>query len=416
MLCFAGACAGPRESANAPERSGPPPPSGLAAATDEVRSIQLYGARERDLPILSLTRGGTLTLEFDLLDTNPRALSVYYYHADRSWRRDLTAAEYLSAFHRDDLFDYRLSRSTRIGYTHYAYSFPNSSIGFRISGNYILRVTEQGREDAVLFERPFFVTEDAASLRFGLDRLLTGRQVLPTIQPIVQFAPPPDLLGTVFDYVVCFARNGRFEQSRCTDSPSLTVQPDLLFYLEPDLSFAPQEGDYYVDLRDYSIGGAIERIDHSVSPIAVSLVPDYARFPASSLAPLLAGQPVIGGADRYVGEADVQGEYADVLFRYVPPDEAPLAGGIFLVGSFNGWNLDLANELRWNADEKWYELAVLLKQGEYDYRYTSPVAHVRRAISSRSFRPDNLFTALVYYTDRSLSTDRLLGFRHMQSQ
>lgn len=416
MLCVAGACAGPRESADAPVRRSPPPPPGLAAATDEVRSIQLYGAREQDLPILSLARGGALTLEFDLLDTSPRALSIYFYHADRSWRRDLTASEYLSAFHRDDLFNYRLSRSTQIGYTHYEYSFPNSSIGFRISGNYILRVTEQGREDAVLFERPFFVTEGAASLRFGLDRLLMGRQVLPTIQPIVQFTPPADLLGTVFDYVVCFARNGRFEQPRCSDRPSLTEQPDLLFYLEPEHSFAPQEGDYYVDLRDYSIGGAIERIDHAVSPIAISLAPDYARFPAGGLTPLLAGQPIIGRADRYVGEADVQGEYADVLFRYVPPDEVPLSGGIFLVGSFNGWDLDLANELRWNADEKWYEHTILLKQGEYDYRYTSPVAQVRRAISSRAFRPDNLFTALVYYTDRTLSTDRLLGYRHLQSQ
>ena len=388
----------------------------IATATDAVRSIQLYGAREQDLPVLGLERGGTLTLEFDVLDANPRSLSVFYYHADRTWHRDLMAGEYLTSFHRDDLFDYRLSRSTQVGYTHYVYAFPNSSLGFRMSGNYILRVTEQGQEDAVLFERPFFVVEDATILRFGLDRLLQGRQVLPTIQPIVRFAAPSTFVGSIFDFTVCFVRNGRFDRPRCSDRPSLTEQPDLVFYLEPDRSFAPQEGDYYVDLRDLSIGGQIERIDRTVSPFTVTLAPDYARFPTSGVEPLLAGQVVIGGADRYVGEADLQGEYADVLFKYVPPDEVPLSGGIFLTGSFNGWDLDLGNELRWNADGRWYELSVLLKQGEYEYRYTSPVAQVRRAITTRVPRADNLYTALVYFADTSLDTDRLMGFQHVLSQ
>ena len=153
-----------------------------------------------------------------------------------------------------------------------------------------------------------------------------------------------------------------------------------------------------------------------MSPFTVTLAPDYARFPTSGVEPLLAGQVVIGGADRYVGEADLQGEYADVLFKYVPPDEVPLSGGIFLTGSFNGWDLDLGNELRWNADGRWYELSVLLKQGEYEYRYTSPVAQVRRAITTRVPRADNLYTALVYFADTSLDTDRLMGFQHVLSQ
>ena len=420
-LLLMAACSSPRETGDEgpPRRFRQQPAEGprvdldLQAPVDAVQSIQLYAEGEDQLPIVALRSGRKLTLEFDLMEGNGRPLSAYFYHATRDWERDLNAAEYLTSFHRDDLFDYQLSRNTQVDYAHYAYTFPNSSIGFRISGNFIIRITEQGREDEVLFERPFFVAENAAALQFGIEPVMVGRLGYPSAQPILSFTPPSSLVGNVFDYNVCFIRNGQLDRSRCSDNPSLTQQPDLLFYLEPEDAFAPQEGDYYVDLSNLTIGRSVERTDRSVTPYEVTLQPDYARFPSSGVDPLLNGQAVISAADRFVGDADTEAEYARVRFRYVPPDERPLPGGVFIVGSFNGWSFDLANELTWNANTKYYETQLLIKQGQYEYRYTSPDPQVRRQLLTRLPRPDNFYTALVYFSDVSLNTDRLLAFQHL---
>jgi hypothetical protein len=232
----------------------------------------------------------------------------------------------------------------------------------------------------------------------------------------LSFTPPPSLAGNVFDYNVCFVRNGQLERSRCSDRPSLAQQPELLFFLQPEDAFGPQEGDYFLDLSNLSLGGRVESADRSVTPYAITLEPDYARFPSSGIDPLLNGQAVLSDADRYVGDADTQGEYARVHFRYVPPDENPLPGGVFITGSFNGWSFDLANELSWEASSGHYVGSLLIKQGKYEYRYTSPDPQVRRLLLPGLPRAENLYTAFVYFSDVSLNTDRLLAFQHLRAQ
>src|SRR5690625_7971453 len=87
----------------------------LATQSHEIATPQLYpGEEEGRLPILTLGSGDQLTLRFDLLADAGRPLSVFFYHADREWRRDLSPGEYLSTFHRDQLLDYRPSEATEV--------------------------------------------------------------------------------------------------------------------------------------------------------------------------------------------------------------------------------------------------------------------------------------------------------------
>ena len=413
MLAMTG-CSGPQEEEDGSGQQPRVPraePSGLnvplASTVDLIKTVQLYADEEKQLPVVPLQSGRQLTLEFDLMEPSGRTLSIYFYHADRNWERDLFAGEYMTSFERDELFDYTASRNTQVRYTHYTYKFPNGNIDFRISGNYILRVTEQGQEDEVLFERPFFVTEDAAALQFDVDNLIVGGGY-PSSQPTLSFRPPQALAGNVFDYNVCFLRNGRLETARCSNDASLTQQPNLLFYLQPERAFPPSAGDYFLDLRTIRVGGVVEATDRTTQPYRVVLEPDYARFASSSIDPLLNGQTVVSTV-RDVGTPDIEGEYVDALFRYVPDNEERLSGGVYLTGSFNDWSVDLGNELRWVSENKRYEGTILLKQGQYEYRYTSPDRRVRRQLNAALPRPENTYAAFVYYDDVSLNTDRLLA-------
>lgn len=403
-----------RRSRREPERRPSYVAMNLASTDPVIRTVQLYrGSDETALPVAPLGEPGSLTLEFDLMASESRPLSVYFYHADRNWRRDLNPAEYLSSFLRDDLLDYRISLGTEVPYVHYTYRFPNNTIDFRLSGNYILRVTEQGDEEAVLFERAFFLTEDATTLEFTTDNVLLGGTAYPSTQPIAAFRPPAGLQGNVFDYNVCFVRNGRFEMARCTDRPSLAAQPVMQFYLEPEMAFEPEGASYFLDLSVVDVGPQVARVDRSTTPFQVELEPDYARFGTSGIGPLLNGQTRVSGAVRGVGEADTEAEYVLVRFSYVPPEERQLTGEVIVTGSFSDWQFDPANRLTWVPESNRYEGEVLLKQGQYEYRYAARDRRLERALIGTMPRAENHYAAFVYYRDVSLSTDRLIAVEHI---
>ena len=382
----------------------------LARAINDARTIQLYReGDETSLPIIALKSRDRLTLEFDILASDGRPLSVYFYHADKDWRRDLNPAEYLETFHRDDILDYSASRLTEVPYVHYRYTFPNQSIQFVISGNYIIRVTEQGREDLVVFEKPFFVTEQASEVQLALDNMILSGFSSPGVQPYALFSPAPGTEANVFAYSVCFARNGAFDKSKCTDQPSLMKQPALEYYLRPSSVFQPLAADYFLDLSTLQHSNRIERIERSVSPFQVSLEPDLGRLGASGLGPVLNGQPVITDAVRDVPDPDLSAQYVDVIFQFVPEGARKYSADVFVSGAFNQWRPDETYRLQWNAEYGRYERAILIKQGQYDYRYVTTSDAINSRLQRGIPRQGNLYTAFVYYDDISLQTDRLIS-------
>lgn len=390
----------------------------LASSSDDVRTIQLYrDGQERQLPILALRSASeSLTLEFDLMVPNGRPLSIYFYHADRDWRRDLSPAEYLASFQHDDLIDYIPSRSTEVPYTHYVYQFPNDDIDFRVSGNYILRITEQGQRNRVLFERPFFVTEEAGPLQLGIQDVIVSGQRQPSDQPIARFTPPPDLQGDPFQYDVCFVRNGQLEAARCTDRPRLAEQPLLEFDLLRERAFAPAMADYFLDMANLNLGNSIERIDRAVSPFHVILKPDYARFSGTPLAPLLEGQIVVQDVVRDVANPDIEAEYVRARFSFVPPDEQPLGGEVVVAGSFSDGRYGDDYRMQWVSKRSRYEGEVLLKQGHYEYYYGSDDPALQKVLRETFIRTRDRYTAFVYYSDVRLQTDRLLAVQGVRTQ
>lgn len=409
IMVSVGACATSDEARNADgEEESPAPSTGLRLASDHpaVKTVQVHGTRgQTTLPVVVLGDRDAVRVAFDILESHegasalgPRPVSVYFHHADREWRRDLSPGEYMDSFHHDTILDYRPSVGTQIPYSHYEYRFPNDAIDFTVSGNYIVRVTEQGRENNVLFERPFFVSEQTTPLDMRLDDVLLIGSAFRGIQPFVQFRPT-DAGVSPFDYEVCFVRNAEVALPRCAGGPSLAANPDLSFYLEPEDAFIPRGAGFFVGLGDIRAGGHIERTSQSTRPWRVWLVPDQARFPGTGLAPFLNGQAVINGALR--------AEYIDTMFRFVPLSGQPIAGGAAVSGTFNGWQPD--SLMTWNEVESWYEQQILVKQGQHEYRYVVSDPSNRHALDTGLAQFENQFTSFVYLDDIRVQTDRLIA-------
>ena len=395
-----------RRGSNTPDRTLGPD---LAPQRDGVRTVQLYrGSDERSLPVTSLRSGEPLTLEFDVMEQEGRPLTVHFYHADREWNRDLSPNQYLESYRDDNLVEYRPSQGTTVPYVHYTYQFPNDDIRFRLSGNYVLRVSERGREDEVLFERAFFVTDEAGSLDLGSESIVTPGQRQPSVRPMARFNPPANLRGDPFGYTACFVRNGRLPDTRCEDRPLLSQQPRLAFELDRGRAFDPTTADYTVDLSNLRAGPKIERTDRTVTPFRVLLEPDYARFSGRSLDAFLNGQILVREVLPGYSNPERTAEYVRTTFAFVPPEERPLAGGVVVAGSFSGMSAERGTEMEWRPARARYEGEVLLKQGYYQYFYEASDPLLQKTVRESQSRLQSTYTTFLYYEDTSVSTDRLL--------
>lgn len=384
----------------------------LAPRSEDVRTIQLYrGSDERQLPVTSLDGGDPLTLEFDLMEREGRPLSIYFLHADRTWRRDLSASEAMESFQDDNLVDYRASRGTEVPYVHYTYRFPNDDIRFRVSGNFVLRVTERGRRDSVLFERPFFVTEGEGGLRLGAESFVVPDQRQPSVQLVARYAPPAALQGDPFGYTVCFVRNGRLSDGRCDDQPRLMDQPDLRFELDRRRAFAPTTAEYGLDLGTLERSPKIERTDRTVSPVQVLLAPDYAQFEDAAPGPDLNGQIVVRDVPQSRADPALTSDYVQTTFAFVPSDQRPYSDEITVSGSFSGMIPARGTTMEWIEARDRYEGEVLLKQGLYQYFYSTSDPALQREIRRTRPRANSSYMAFVYYRDANRNTDRLLQVR-----
>lgn len=381
----------------------------FAAPGTSVRTVQLYpGDNERSLPVVTLNGGTSLTLEFDLMAEQGRPLSVYFQHADRQWRRDLSASQILESFQDDRLVDYRPSQGTEVSYVHYQYRFPNDDIRFQISGNYILRVTERGRRDSVLFEQPFFVAEKKGGLRLGAEVINSPGQRAPSFRPTARYTPPPEARGDPLGHTVCFVQNGRLTDTRCEDQPLLASQPELEFELERGRAYAPTTADYQLDLSELQATAQIASVDRTRSPFRVLLDADYARFGENPGRPTGPGQPIVRGAVSNRLDPALSAEYVETTFVFVPSDDRPYGSPLVVSGSFSGMDPRRGTRMEWNATQEQYERTVLLKQGRYQYFYSTDDPALTKQIQAIQPRPAGTYTAFVYYRDARHNTDRLL--------
>src|ERR1035437_5287171 len=66
--------------------------------------------------------------------------------------------------------DYANSFNTTVSYIHYTLSFPNDRVNLSLSGNYILEVYPDGKQEEPAITQSFIVTEDATKIDITINR------------------------------------------------------------------------------------------------------------------------------------------------------------------------------------------------------------------------------------------------------
>ncbi|MDR1340807.1 MAG: DUF5103 domain-containing protein [Prevotellaceae bacterium] len=376
--------------------------------SEKIASIKLFKNEDRfSEPVIGLNSDETVTLVFDEFIRNSEPEEEYYYtveHRDADWKEsNLISSDYMSGFPENDITDIAQSQGTVIGYRNFMLSLPNENVKLKISGNYLIQVFERDSRKPALV-RGFSIVEPLAAI--------SASMIVPNNMPCMQQLaikagyPSLRIADAYSNLKVRVERNSGAVPDAENPVPAF-VLPNSADYTRPDRNIYSGGNEYRAfDIRSLAYNGqGVAR--HSFENVhRVELLPDAERSAYDSRRDIN-GKYMIA-AENYT-EPDIQSEYVDVLFSFVP--KMPIEGRIFLFGEFTGRSISARYEMLYIDGS--YKCIVPLKQGFYNYQYVIMDKDGNLDMNATEgcfYETENVYCVYVYCRLPEDRYDRLVGW------
>jgi len=382
----------------------------------EIKSVRFYNQKkEGSFPVIELRSTDQLLLSFDDLTGQSRRFSYTIEHCDGEWKPSgLSPTEYLQSFTEDRITDYRYSSGTRQKYIHYELKLPNQNIVPKISGNYLLKVYEDGNPDNVYLTRRMYVLGSRVNVLADIKASPTTslRQTNQKIDLQVDYGGL-QVQNPYNDIKVFVMQNARPQTGMLNARPSY-VRGTQLIYNDVTTNDFPGRNEFrYFDTRSLLLNS--EHIGHIYRDTAntVTLLTDYNRNkPDYSFQYDNDGKFFIINQDGR--DASIDGDYAHMYFS-LAANKTDKDGAVYIVGSFNDYVINPASKLDYDNTSGRFYTNLLLKQGVYDYGYVWVDARTGKPddtiLEGSHFETENDYQLLVYYRPPGARWDELVGYR-----
>ncbi len=386
-----------------------------------IRTVLLYrtGA-ELSIPVLNFNSDEKLTLSFDDLEGGYTNWQYTFIHCNADWTpTDLWQNEYLLGYTDDYIKDYRTSFNTLQPYTNYTVEFPNRNIGFRLPGNYLLKVYPEGDPDNPAFTRKVFVVDKSVTVKadvklaLDIDNRYTHQEVgFSIFNPNYRIDEPYSQLKVIV------LQNLRWDNAKIDVKPLMLRNGELDYrFTDGTLSFEGGNEFRYFDTK--SLRSATEKI-RSVEIRNDRYIVDLLHDRSRAFKPYITERDINGRFLIQTTDAqnvNEEGEYTWVNFFI--PFEIPFPGGqMFVLGGFNNWRTDSLikpedGRMKFNYARQGYEARVLLKQGYYNYLYgfvddKTGAIDFSQAEGNHS-ETRNSYAILVYNREQGYRYDKLIA-------
>ena len=382
----------------------------------QIKSVECYNtAQDGSFPIIQFGSNEQIQLAFDDLTTRSRN---YYYtveHCDAQWNTsNLSPSEYLQGFQEDRIMDYNYSSGTIQPYIHYSVRIPNQNIIPKLSGNYLLKVYEDGDQSKTVLTRRIYIAKNAAQIAAEL--IPSSNVALRLSNQKLNFQVDYGGLYVQNPYAdirVVVMQNEVQSTAQLNNRPSL-VRGSLLIYNDVySDDFAGGNEYRHFDIRTLKLNSdRVARIFKDTAN-AVLLLGDESRnqrqyeFNYDNN-----GNFFIRNQDGR--DARTDGDYAQVYFS-LESNKSAADGSIYISGKFNDFRTDESSRLRYDASRNRYYINLLLKQGVYDYQYVWTPNTTKRpdstGLEGSYFETENSYQLLVYHRAPGARWEELIGYR-----
>jgi len=388
----------------------------------EIKTVELYNTKKAEsFPLIELNSREQLLLGFDDLHGGSRNFYYTIEHCDENWTpTNISQTEYLQSFTEDQIRDYNYSSSTIQKYTHYELKFPNDNIRPKISGNYALKVYEDGDKSRTVLTRRFYVIEPKVS---------TMAEIIPSSDNALR--ETHQKVNFEINYGSLLVQNPNYDiralimQNRRSETAILNSQPagirgNTLVYNDISTNNFQGLNEFrHVDTRSLKLNSdRVSRIYRDTANTVVLLIdptnnqPNYAFYYDNDGKFFPGNQD--GGNDPRI-EADYAHMYFTLASTWSDND-----GTAYIVGQFNNYKLNDASKLYYDPTDHHFHIQLFLKQGVYDYEYVwVPKGSAKpdnTAFGGSHFETENEYEILVYYHPSGARWTELVGYRPLSAQ
>lgn len=372
-------------------------------------------------PIMQLNSGEQLFLSFDDLSGDLKTLSYTVVHCNAQWEpSDCSVSDYIDGFCDQEISNYSYSRNTLQRYIHYEAQFPNESFKLRISGNYLLKVFQDGDQEKLVFTRRFMVYETKVDLSGDVHAptVVADRNFKQEVDFTVKYSDP-EITNPFQEIYPVIMQNGRWDNAIVGLQPQFLMDKELRYDYEDVNVFRGGKEFRWFDTRTLKLNTErVEKIEQDSGAYHVYLLPDerrtYKRYMNNAD---INGKFLIRTQDNH--DSEIEAEYCYVHF-FLPWDLPEPGGNMYVMGCMTDWQCTSKNKMTYNKIRRGYECVLYLKQGYYNYQYgflkdgeTAANEYVAEGMNQET---ENDYWILIYFRKTGARTDELVAVKRLNSR
>ena len=382
-----------------------------------IRTMLLYTSKsELDQPVIQLHGTEQIILKFDDLGEDVRDMYYRFEHCTHDWKSsDLHLMDYQEGYNTDFIADYQFSFNTIQPFIHYSLAFPNDRIQLTKSGNYVIKVYADDDEKQPILTARFMIVEPLAAITATIKRpsIVSERDYRQKVDVTVNLNGV-ETLNPYSEIELVVLQNNRLDNAIRDIKPSFIKGRELIYDFQSELTFDAINEFRHFDAKSVRYRSErVAEVDLKNDGYHIFLAPDIRRaFKQYSFDQDINGKLLIKNDDMQ--NAHLESDYITVHF--VMPVDAFLGNGeMYLFGQLSNWEMDDRFKMDYNPLDLRYEKSLRLKQGYYNYiylwKYKSVETGTTDLTEGNYFETENDYTILLYYKDRSTFSDRLVGYK-----
>ena len=389
---------------------------------DNIVNVLLYanGNQLKD-PVIELGSADRLTLSFDDLSNRQENYKYTLIHCTSDWQTsDLNPIDYLTGYLEGDINNYTFSFNTLSPYIHYHLVFPQAEVRPKLSGNYILKVyLDDGGDTTMLITRRFFVVEPLVKVAAKVPYYPKNLKYFKIKQQIDLTCYTPNTFRAEPEqrFKINIRQNDRWDNALLDLHPTSVTPNQLQYNFADGIVFNSGNEPRYFDMKDYWYRSEyIRTITQQKNDYKVELHTDYPRA-GNQYETYKDNHGKMYIAARSDQNPKIEGDYAEVYFSLKMPKIEK--GNVYILGQLTDWQFNDNSRMTYNTQTHQYEGNLFLKQGYYEYWYAVLPAGSTRGdvtpIEGSFWETQNTYTVYVYYHNRVLEYDRLVGIQKINA-